>query len=264
MSLPHRRVGWTHDLPYLKAPLNRQSLHGKLDPPPNTIDCNYLEIPRSLLPARGISFVLGSISILACMLLPMFLIYLCLSTSYTPDFEEFSITVVIVVTALFTMTPYIRADLELPRDEPIRFNRHRRKVYFYQYRMDRLHPFGRKNWGVQPIAYNWEDLTAEVYRIYVPTAGLKEEIMISVRKPGSDKVIDRVFLTSNPEKGQLYWELAQHFMEHGLEGLPHFEHEPWAWNEGTYSNPFEQRAPKVKWPAEMDLESRSAPGGDEQ
>nr|WP_317984205.1 DUF6708 domain-containing protein [Pseudomonas asiatica] len=38
-------------------------------------------------------------------------------------------------------------DLRLPRDEPIRFNRARQKVYFYEYRFDRLHPFGSKGWG---------------------------------------------------------------------------------------------------------------------
>ncbi|MBO9551446.1 MAG: hypothetical protein J7573_18495 [Pseudomonas sp.] len=167
---------------------------------------------------------------------------------------------------MFLFTPYIRLELQLPRDEPVRFNRQRRKVYFYQYRLDRLRPFSRNNWGVKPIAYDWDDLTAEVYRFYAPLGygGYKEEVRISVRKPGTEEVIDRVFFTDDIETGKQYWAIARLFMHEGAQALPDFVHPPWDWNEGIYSNPFDQRAPKVQWPADMDLESRSAPAPGEQ
>ncbi|WP_322349268.1 DUF6708 domain-containing protein, partial [Pseudomonas putida] len=83
--------------------------------------------------------------------------------------------------AAWVLFPYIKLDVVLPRDEPIRFNRLRRKVYFYQYRFDRIFIFSRKRWGVQPVAYNWDDVTAEVYRIFAPGhGGLIENVMLSV------------------------------------------------------------------------------------
>ncbi|MQG91561.1 hypothetical protein F6X59_02495 [Pseudomonas sp. MN1F] len=164
------------------------------------------------------------------------------------------------------MTPYIRMDIEQPRNEPVRFNRKRRKVYFYQYRTDLLHPFSIKRWGVKPIAYDWDDLTAEAYRLYAPMGygGLMEKVMISVCKPGTNEVIDRVLFADNIETGEQYWAIVRHFMQKGPEALPDFVHPPWDWNEGIYSNPFDQRAPKVQWPTEMDLESRTAPAPGEQ
>ncbi|WP_338395496.1 DUF6708 domain-containing protein [Pseudomonas mosselii] len=45
------------------------------------------------------------------------------------------------------MIPFVRLDIELPRNEPIRFNRLRQKVYFYEYRFDRFYIFSRKKWG---------------------------------------------------------------------------------------------------------------------
>ncbi|WP_418942208.1 DUF6708 domain-containing protein [Pseudomonas putida] len=94
-------------------------------------------------------------------------------------------------------------EIETPCNEPIRFNRARRKVYFYQYRFDRLNPLGKRNWGVKPVAYNWDDLTAEVYRVYRPmgAGGLIENILLSVRNPETDEVIDRVFFPVISNKG---------------------------------------------------------------
>jgi len=177
------------------------------------------------------------------------------------DLKISAISLILLAMIFIFISPYIRMDLELPRNEPIRFNKSRRKVYFYQYRHDLLRPFGRLNWGVKPVAYDWDNLTAEAYRIYVPLGygGLKEKVMISVRNPENDEVIDRVFFTDDIEMGKQYWAIARLFMQEGADALPTFVNPPWDWNEGIHSNPFDQRAPKVQWPAEMDRESRTAP-----
>ncbi|MFJ4154849.1 DUF6708 domain-containing protein [Pseudomonas sp. NPDC089752] len=182
------------------------------------------------------------------------------------DVSLFIVTLALFTGSFFCITPYIRYELGLPRDEPIRFNRHRRKVYFYQYRMNRLNPFGRKGWGVQPIAYDWDALTAEVYRMYLPMGygGLKEEVRISVRDLESGEVIDRFFLSDDIQEGEQYWAIARLFMQEGPDAIPDFIYPPRDWNEEKLSNPFDQRAPKVKWPAAMDLESRTAPSPGEQ
>jgi len=83
--------------------------------------------------------------------------------------------------------------------------------------------------------------------------------MISVRKPGTDEVIDRVFFTGDIEQGKQYWALARIFMQEGPEALSEFTHAPTDWNSDDLHNPFHRLAPKVQWPPEMDLESRTAP-----
>ncbi|MQG95218.1 hypothetical protein F6X59_21265 [Pseudomonas sp. MN1F] len=184
--------------------------------------------------------------------------------------ESGAIDLLIFAIAVFFVVPYIRMDLGFPRDEPIRFNRLRRKVYFYQYRFSRLHPFGRKNWGIKPVVCDWDDLTAEVYRIYLPMGygGLKEWIMLSIHSPDTNEIIDRIFLTDDIEKGEQYWALARLFMQQGPDALPDFVHPPIDWDEfpdispwgqSRHRNPFDRLAPKVQWPVEMDLESRTAP-----
>nr|WP_324288781.1 DUF6708 domain-containing protein [Pseudomonas putida] len=53
-------------------------------------------------------------------------------------------------------------------------------------------------------------------------------------------------------------------MQDGIEAIPAFVHSSVDWNTKYSSNPFERLAPKVQWPPEMDLESRTAPGQGEQ
>jgi hypothetical protein len=166
--------------------------------------------------------------------------------------------------AAWILFPYIRLDVVLPRDEPIRFNRLRRKVYFYQYRFDRIFILSRKRWGVQPVAYDWDDVTAEVYRIYAPGhGGLIENVMLSVRNPETDEVIDRVFFTHTLHEGEAYWAIARLFMQQGPEALPKFVHPPRDWNDDDGLSHMHCLAPKVQWPTEIDLESRTAPATDE-
>ncbi|MBF8724299.1 hypothetical protein IRZ56_22110 [Pseudomonas guariconensis] len=157
-------------------------------------------------------------------------------------------------------------DLELPRDEPIRFNRLRRKVYVYQYKYDHLRVFSRRRWGVQPKVYDWDDLHAEACSVYLPmgNGGLIENIIISVRKPGTDEVIDRFFFSHDWVEGQAYWTIAQLFMEQGPQALPDFVHPARDRNnEPTAFDFIPHFAPAVKWPEKMDLESRSAPSSEE-
>lgn len=271
MSIPVRGLGWKYDLPSPKAKSRTESIDANLDPAPNYFDDNFIELPRSTLKARGYWLTTGAMTLI---------LTLCLYFFYsTPlnmvDLESAAVDLFIFTVGIVIITPYIRMEIGFPRDEPIRFNRFRRKVYFYQYRFSRTHPFGRKQWGVKPVIYDWDDLTAEAYRIYLPMGygGLKEWVMISVCKPGTDEVIDRVFLADDIEKGEQYWAIARLFMQQGREALPDFAHPPRDWNEfpksspwenTVHRNPFDRLAPQVQWPAEMDLESRTAPAQAEQ
>lgn len=264
MTLPHRNFGWKYDLPSPSTTATLEAGTENLDPPPNHIDRNLLELPRTTIEVRGVMTVLGTLMLSTVIVGTALLTYANLTWGGKIDLTITAISLIILIIAIIVISPHIRMDIELPRNEPIRFNKLRRKVYFYQYRHDLLNPFGRLNWGVKPIAYDWDDLTAEAYRIYVPMGygGLKEKVMISVRKPGTEKVIDRVFFTDDIERGKQYWAIARLFMQEGAEALPDFINPPWEWNDGIHTNPFDQRAPKVQWPAEMDLESRTEPSQD--
>ncbi|WP_256573943.1 MULTISPECIES: DUF6708 domain-containing protein [unclassified Pseudomonas] len=269
-----REFGWQYDLPAPNKSCNVAPAAARIYPPPNHADNYYLEIPRTPLRPRGLLLFLGSSILFITATGIPFIAYDDPTWFFAPDIRIVAF-LALVLGAVFVGIPVIRLDLEMPRHEPIRFNRLRRKVYFYQYRFEQAYPFGRKNWGVRPISYNWDDLTAEAYRTYVPLGygGLKERIMLSVKKPETNEIIDRLFLCDDIHQGTLYWEIARAFMENGPEVLPNFVHPPRDWDEfpnpdpwenAFHRNPFDRLAPKVHWPADMDLESRTAPNPGDQ
>ncbi|WP_232244479.1 DUF6708 domain-containing protein [Pseudomonas putida] len=275
MSQIQRPAGWKYDLDATHHPSHVQLISSNTETPLDNIDENMLEIPRRSVNLRGPTLIIGSLILLATAYAEADAIYYSLFVANKTDLEFIAATLGASIILFAILTPSIRMDIGRPCNEPIRFNRHRRKVYFYQYRFDLLHPFGRKNWGVKPVAYDWDDLTAEAYRIYgaMGYGGLREEVMLSVRKPGTDEVIDRVFLADDIEKGEQYWAIARLFMQQGPEALPDFirtskEHEestnPDALENVALGNPFDRLAPKVQWPTEMDLESCTAPAPGEQ
>jgi hypothetical protein len=153
-------------------------------------------------------------------------------------------------------------DIEAPRDEPIRFNRIRRKVYVYRFHHDGRRPFSRTAWGVRPEVYNWDDLRAEACSVYGPmgTGGLIETVTLAVVKPGTNNVIDRFHFAHDIQQGEMYWAMAQLFMQQGPQALPTFPRPPRDWNnEPVTFNLARRLAPKVKWPHDMDIESRTGP-----
>ncbi|MFK0311660.1 DUF6708 domain-containing protein [Pseudomonas sp. NPDC090233] len=269
--MPLRGIGWKYNLPSSKALIQTGSTPTNIYHTPNHIDDNFIEIPRSPLKLRGYWLVISPIFFTLAIIL--YFTYPAKAT--TNNFEYATTDLFIFLIGAILVAPYIRMELECPRDQPIRFNRHRRKVYFYQYRFDQLQPFGRKKWGIKPVVYDWDDLTAEAYRLYLPLGygGLKEWVMLSVRKPGTDEVIDRVFFTDDINKGEQYWDVVRLFMHQGPEALPNFVDSPRDFDESpnpgacenaVHRNTFDRFAPKVKWPAAMDLESRTAPSPGEQ
>ncbi|MGJ7551513.1 DUF6708 domain-containing protein [Pseudomonas alloputida] len=274
MEKPDRGLGWKYDLP---APNAEANINPSFKNPPRaSIDMNenHLELPRVTLKLRGGWIVIGvTISIMALYFTIDYFSRFPLKLN-SAGIEELSWYIFFHACILCLLTPYIRMDFGFPRNEPIRFNRQRRKVYFYQYRFELLNPFGRKNWGVKPVAYDWDDLTLEAYRIYAPGyGGFKEEVKISICKPGTNEVIDRVFFTDDIEEGEQYWAIVRLFMQQGPEALPEFLHpsnckdetaSPSTEGKIAFRNPFDRLAPEVNWPAEMDLESRTAPTPREQ
>jgi len=265
MEIEHleRAVGWKYDLPAQSESVDMRISLERLEPAPNHADEIYLELPRSSLLVRGIGRILGIGTLGLGVLMLIILIYLILTSSWAFKDPVMLFGCVGIFVLCWATIPMIRMDIEFPRSEPIRFNRKRRKVYFYEYHYDAFSPFGRRGWGVKPVVYDWDDLVVEACSIYAPMGygGLMERVFIRVCKPGTDKVIDRLFFTYDIAQGEKYWAVARLFMQQGPEALPDFVNPPWDWNSDDGLSPMHCLAPKVQWPADIDLESRTAPSG---
>ena len=249
--------GWKRDL---SSPNERPlvlPVSSWLPTPPNHMDDAYLELSRHTLRVPGVGMLIGGL------FLALVLTFLSLTVfSGLPPVELAPVLLLLILTALWAGIYMIRMDVEPPCDEPIRFNRLRRKVYVYRFHHDWLRPFSRKAWGVRPAEYNWDDLHAEACSVYGPmgTGGLIENITLTVLKPGTHEVLDRFIFAHDIDHGEQYWAMAQLFMQQGPQALPTFPHPPRDWNnEPANFNLARRFAPKVQWPDEMDLESRTAP-----
>jgi hypothetical protein len=260
-SLPRRALGWKYDLPKPHEIPEPHPDLSYLQPSPNHINEAFLELPRSSLNVRGIGIIGGTLRLAINVIWLLFIIYLLLAQNLQIGTHLILACFGFATLMSWLIIPTIRMDIEFPRDEPIRFNRLRRKVYFYQYHFDRFHLFSRQRWGVRPVVYDWDDLVAEACSVYAPmgNGGLIENVVISVIKPGTEEVIDRLFFTHDIEQGKQYWALAQLFMQQGPQALPEFVHPPRDWNDDSQLSPIHCIAPKVRWPEEIDFESRSAP-----
>lgn len=252
--------GWKHDLPGPGEPPRVKPESGYLANTPNKTDDVYLELSTTTLRGRGVITWVGLFCVLVS-LLPLSAIFL-FSRFYFPV-GDLLLCLTATLGGIWGGTVMIRTDISMPRDEPIRFNRARRKVYAYHFIRDWKRPFSRSAWGVRIASYDWDDLHAEACETYGPmgTGGFSQSVMLSVRKSGTRDVIKRFVFSHNIYQGEEYWAIAQLFMQQGPQALPHFKHPPRERNsEQSHFNVFWRFAPKVAWPADIDFESRTAPG----
>ncbi|KVH40991.1 hypothetical protein WS88_05580 [Burkholderia cepacia] len=153
----------------------------------------------------------------------------------------------------------LRLDISPPRSEPIRFNRLRQRIYAYNFTYRRWKPFER--WRVVPVAYDWSQVRAEGWKKRGATAQgaviIKWGVVLSIVEPGTNKVIDR-FPLSTMGPNEFAWAYICTYMQQGPSALPPIE-SPRDLNDVPEYNLALRLAPKVKWPADMDHESRTAP-----
>lgn len=246
---------WDRDLPGPNDAPGRLEVMGE---PPNHVDEVYLELPRSESLWRGVNVWLGGVMLVLAIATIALLV----------KFNELLISLwwlSLYLLATFCLATtmgagLIRLDVNSPLDQPIRFNRLRRKVYVYRFHYNWGRPFNNKLWYVKPEVYDWDDLRAEVFSIYVPTMAYNTGVHITVVKPGTNQVIDRFPLALDAYDGANYWAMARAFMQQGPNVLPRYDRPPRDWNnEDPELNLARRFAPKVKWPEAMDMESRTAP-----
>jgi hypothetical protein len=254
--------GWKHDLPGPNELPSIEPYPPVLSNPPNSVDDVYLELARATIRIRGVGVWLAPFILMLSVGFPATLIALAIKEQSAPAFSLVLVGLFGTVTAVWLGIYVWRMDVTPPRDEPIRFNRMRRKVYVYRFHRDGLRPFSRTAWGVRAEVYDWDDLRAEACSVYGPmgSGGLIETVTLAVVKPGTHQVIDRFHFAHEIQQGEMYWAMAQLFMQQSPQALPTFPHQPRDWNnEDMTFNLARRLAPKVQWPAEIDLESRTAP-----
>ncbi|HCF2456970.1 TPA: hypothetical protein NIA41_000526 [Pseudomonas aeruginosa] len=172
------------------------------------------------------------------------------------------ITIGLIIVCIGAAIYGVRSDISPPRDEPIRFNRKRGKVYLYRFQPG--HPLRREGWEARPAVFNWADLRAEAWTRMAPTTSgvpiVAWGVDVAVVEPGTNHVIDRFQLAGSNADGEHMWAMARAFMNQGPEALPKYPHPPRDWNNDVpWYNLALRLAPKVEWPADIDRESRTAP-----
>jgi len=136
-----------------------------------------------------------------------------------------------------------------PRDQPIRLNRKRQKLYIFNYNRSRL-PW--LNWPVSIKVYNWADVYGEI--MFSGVGGDRGyHLYGAICEPGTYNVVDRFLLAREwEEREQLnqIWSYLCIYMK-GESDLPEprFKGRPDFWRPRKAD----------KWPDEMERESTTAP-----
>lgn len=245
--------GWKEDLPdpYTINPIEK-NMGSQV---PNHQCLTYLEIPRQSVLSRGII----SAAIFGMCILYAFSLYLTVLTLDSRNVDSLLMSLFELILVAWIVTIGVRMVISPPRDEPIRFNRVRQKIYAYNFKRKWWNPFDKGK--VVPVSYNWSQVRAERWSQTgaLPNGGVvfKWGVMLSIIAPGTNNVIDR-FPLSTMGADQHAWAYICTYMQQGPSALPPpgepKDHDDVLWCEFAL-----RLAPRVVWPAEMDLESRTAP-----
>ena len=245
--------GWQEDLP---APDEQPAVTPALGfDTPNHQDDTFLELPRASALVRGV--VIWFAPIMSVLLLVMWLLFL--SSWRNLSFEEWMMLVFSIPFGVWSVLFFWKIDVAPSRDLPLRFNRARQRLYAYNFKYRWWNPF--EEWRVVPVAYDWSQVRAERWRRTHFTAQggaiIQFGVELSIVKPGTNQVIDRFPLTAMGADEHA-WAYVCTYMQQGPDALPP-PGPPWDHNDVLWCNVAMLLAPKVEWPADMDLESRTAP-----
>ena len=245
-------LGWQEDLPHFDE---QPSLFPALGlDTPNHQDEIFLELPRASARARGLLILL--VAVVTCYL--MGFVASVASDWRVLKLEEWMIVISTLLVSGWSIPLFWKLEVFPPRDLPLRFNRVRQRLYAYNFTYRWWNPFER--WQVTPVAYDWSQVRAERWlQRGATTHGviIKGGVVLSIVKPGTNEVIDRFPLTTMGADGHA-WAYICTYMQKGPDALPP-PGPPMDHNDVLWCNVAMLLAPKVEWPAEMDLESRTAP-----
>ncbi|WP_431819463.1 DUF6708 domain-containing protein [Burkholderia sp. F1] len=224
------------------------------------MDDTYLELPRRnnkiLFLLLGIAGFFFSVFYF---IIPMIYIPMMSGMRVGEILFSMLITAIPLIVLITVTLLCIRLVISIPADQPIRFNRLRRKVYVYE-----SHYSGNPyvDWPITARSYDWDCVRAEAWKQRGATSGgamvLSEGVSLAVVAPGTNDVLDRFQLKGNVQTAM--WAYICTYMQSGPHALKRADHEvtpvP---NEEIGDAPLLKWIPKVAWPPEMDAESRTAP-----
>ncbi|WP_312153070.1 DUF6708 domain-containing protein [Atlantibacter hermannii] len=203
----------------------------------------YLEVPR-----YGTDVIWGGMIITATLMLSMVIFFIVSSI-----LSGFYVFIIIAVVASLVLSFLCFLSLKMyfiaPRNQPIRLNRKRQKIYLFDYNRSRL-PWLK--WPVTITSYSWADVYGEIS--FSPTPGDRGyRLYGAVCVPGTRNVVARFLLAREwEEREQLnqIWSYLCIYMK-GESDLPEprFKGRPDFWRPRKAD----------KWPDEMDRESTTAP-----
>ena len=245
--------GWLEDLPHPdEVPVVTPALGFDA---PNHQDAIFLELPRASALIRGLLIWFAPVLIALLVILS----WLVFSANQRLGFEVWMIFLCCTSVSVWSLLLCVKFEVTPPRDQPLRFNRARQRIYSYNFNYRWWNPFER--WWVEPVAYDWSQVRAERWLKRGATAQgglvIKGGVVLSIVKPGTNEVIDRFPLTTMGADEHA-WAYICTYMQQGPDALPP-PGPPKDHNDVSCLNIALLLAPKVKWPAGMDLESRTAP-----
>jgi len=244
--------GWKEDLP---NPDELPALMPTLGlDTPNHQNAIYLELPRASAAIRGL--IIWFAPVMGLLLID--LSRLMLTAEQTLNFDIWLIFTLSSLVAIWSVWFSVKIEVAPPRDQPLRFNRIRQRLYAYNFNCRWWNPFER--WRVQPVAYDWSQVRAERWLKRGATSHgvvIKGGVVLSIVRPGTNEVIDRFPLTTMGADAHA-WAYICTYMQQGPDALPP-PGPPKDHNDVSCLNIALLLAPKVKWPADMDRESRTAP-----
>ena len=255
--------GWIYDLPPPCESPQMGLIEIGTNNPINYIDAHCLEIPSPSMKIRGPIAWIGLIGLLLAGLM-LWLFAQTSGNASTVPFYIIGLSIFSTTGLIWFCIAAIRLDLFLPRDEPIRFNHSNQKVDFYHFKYSWLHPLSKTRWAVEISVHDWSELWLEACRVYGLEGGVStDRVQISAQKNRtSDKRYSRIF-SHSIRTGEAYWALIRLYMQQGQHALPPFKNPPQPReDEEMFYNIFWDYAPRVVWPADIDLESRTGPEHD--
>lgn len=245
--------GWNADLPKPDVvQCLATDLHiGRI----NHLDDTYLELPRPGV-KKGILLWFGLLAGFS----PVYVgSYVISGWQYLSISNILAFAALMLPVSIWALFLFMKMEFSLPIEEPIRFNRARQRIYAYNCRYRWWNPFER--WHIVPVVHDWSQVRAECWNKRAVTAQgaliMKWGVVLSIVEPGTNNVIDR-FPLSTMGADEFAWAYVCTYMQQGPMGLPP-PGPPRNHNDVPWYNVALLLAPKVKWPAGMDLESRTRP-----
>jgi hypothetical protein len=233
---------WEEDLPENNT---KQTVPGKLIRV-TEINDTWMEIPRY----ENIMWGGAWLSVITTIVPLVVVIWMCVDTfSIGFDFPTLLILFMFLLFSFSMILLSLRMALFVPRDQPIRFNRKRQKIYIFDYHRTAWNPWVK--WPATVKVFDWAGVHGEISRESDRYAqGFR--LYGSVCQPGTHNVIDRFVLNW----AIFYIEPQRQLWSHCCQ---YMQHQP------VIMDPIEPGRPdnwkprkSMLWPEDLDRESKTA------